>query len=40
MHLNLELARSNLQRTPAWPVLLGNVVREARRAREGFRAGS
>lgn len=36
MHLNLELSRSNLQRTPAWPVLLGNMLREARRAREGF----
>ncbi|SEM28560.1 Aerotolerance regulator N-terminal [Stigmatella aurantiaca] len=36
VHLNLALARSNLQRTPAWPVLLGNVVREARRAQEGF----
>ena len=36
VHLNLELARSNLQRTSAWPVLLGNVLREARRAREGF----
>ena len=36
VHLNLDLSRSNLQRTPAWPVLLGNVVREARRTREGF----
>ncbi|HYI02480.1 BatA domain-containing protein [Hyalangium sp.] len=36
VHLNLELARSNLQRTPAWPVLLGNMLREAQRAREGF----
>ncbi|HLL05392.1 MAG TPA: BatA and WFA domain-containing protein [Myxococcaceae bacterium] len=36
VHLNLELSRSNLQRTPAWPVLLGNMLREARRAREGF----
>jgi hypothetical protein len=36
VHLNLELSRSNLQRTPAWPVLLGNVLREARRSREGF----
>lgn len=36
VHLNLELSRSNLQRTPAWPVLLGNVLREARRTREGF----
>ncbi|WP_434383838.1 BatA domain-containing protein [Melittangium boletus] len=36
VHLNLDLTRSNVQRTPAWPVLLGNVLREARRAREGF----
>jgi hypothetical protein len=36
LHINLEVSRSNLQRTPAWPVLLGNVLREARRAREGF----
>ncbi|WP_375742179.1 BatA and WFA domain-containing protein [Corallococcus interemptor] len=36
LHLNVDLARSNLQRTTAWPVLLGNVVREARRLREGF----
>ncbi|XXF77205.1 BatA and WFA domain-containing protein [Myxococcaceae bacterium GXIMD 01537] len=36
VHLNVELARSNLQRTSAWPVLLSNVLREARRAQEGF----
>ncbi|RKH06856.1 hypothetical protein D7X74_33425 [Corallococcus sp. CA047B] len=36
LHLNVDLARSNLQRTTAWPVLLGNVVRTARRLREGF----
>jgi hypothetical protein len=36
LNLNVELSRSNLQRTPAWPVLLGNLVREARRLREGF----
>jgi hypothetical protein len=36
VHLNIELSRSNLQRTPAWPVLLANVLREARRAQEGF----
>ncbi|ATB28744.1 BatA domain-containing protein [Melittangium boletus] len=36
VHLNVDLTRSNVQRTPAWPVLLGNVLREARRAREGF----
>ncbi len=36
VHLNVELTRSNLQRTPAWPVLLSNVLREARRTQEGF----
>ncbi|NTX11718.1 BatA domain-containing protein [Myxococcus sp. CA056] len=36
LHLNVDLARSNVQRVSAWPVLLGNVVRESRRAREGF----
>ncbi|KFE69058.1 BatA domain-containing protein [Hyalangium minutum] len=36
VHVNLELSRSNLQRTPAWPVLLGNLLREAQRTREGF----
>jgi hypothetical protein len=36
VHLNLELSRSNLQRTVAWPVFWGNVLREARRTREGF----
>ncbi|GEN07168.1 Aerotolerance regulator N-terminal [Myxococcus fulvus] len=36
VHLNIDLARSNVQRVSAWPVLLGNVVREARRSREGF----
>ncbi|MBS1153691.1 MAG: hypothetical protein H6Q89_5389, partial [Myxococcaceae bacterium] len=30
LHLNLELSRSNLQRTPGWPVLLGNIVQRAR----------
>jgi hypothetical protein len=30
LHLNLELSRSNLQRTPAWPVLLGNIAQRAR----------
>jgi len=30
LHLNLALARGNLQRTEAWPVLWGNLVREAR----------
>lgn len=36
VHLNVDLARSNVQRVSAWPVLLGNLVREARRTREGF----
>ncbi len=36
IHLNVDLARSNVQRVSAWPVLLSNVVRQARRAREGF----
>ncbi|TQF17821.1 hypothetical protein FJV41_01360 [Myxococcus llanfairpwllgwyngyllgogerychwyrndrobwllllantysiliogogogochensis] len=36
LHLNVDLSRSNVQRVSAWPVLLGNVVRESRRAREGF----
>ncbi len=36
VHLNVDLARSNVQRTAAWPVLLGNLLREARRAQEGF----
>lgn len=36
VHLNVDLAHSNVQRTPAWPVLLGNVLREARRSQEGF----
>jgi hypothetical protein len=36
LHVNVDLARSNVQRVAAWPVLLGNVVREARRTREGF----
>ncbi|MCP3139207.1 BatA domain-containing protein [Pyxidicoccus xibeiensis] len=36
VHLNVDLARSNVQRVAAWPVLLGNLVREARRTREGF----
>jgi hypothetical protein len=30
LHFNLDLSRSNLQRTPAWPVLLGNVLQLAR----------
>jgi len=36
VHLNLEVSRSNVQRSVAWPVLWGNVVRRARASREGF----
>ncbi len=36
VHLNLDVARSNVQRTVAWPVLLGNVVRQARLASPGL----
>ncbi|MGV3622131.1 MAG: vWA domain-containing protein [Archangium sp.] len=36
VHLNLDLARSNVQRTVAWPVLLSNVVRQARLSSPGF----
>jgi len=36
VHLNLDVARSNVQRTVAWPVLLGNLVRQARLASSGL----
>lgn len=36
LHFNLDVARSNVQRTVAWPVLLGNVVRQARLSSPGF----
>lgn len=36
VHWNVELSRSNVQRTAAWPVLLANVVRQARLSAEGF----
>ncbi|PTL81206.1 BatA and WFA domain-containing protein [Vitiosangium sp. GDMCC 1.1324] len=36
VHLNVDLSRSNVQRTSVWPVLLGNVLREVRRSQEGF----
>ncbi len=36
LHLNLEVSRSNVQRTAAWPVLLSNLVRQARLASPGF----
>jgi hypothetical protein len=35
LHFNLELAKSNVQRTVAWPVLLGNVLRVARASSPG-----
>ena len=36
LHLNLDVSRSNVQRTVAWPVLLSNVVRQARMSSPGF----
>ena len=36
VHLNLDVSRSNVQRSVAWPVLWGNIVRRARVSREGF----
>lgn len=36
LHLNLDVSRSNVQRTAAWPVLLSNVLRQARLASPGF----
>jgi hypothetical protein len=36
LHLNLELSRSNVQRTVAWPVLIGNLVRRARTLQPGL----
>jgi len=30
LHFNLDLSRSNLQRTGAWPILLGNLLQRAR----------
>ncbi len=36
VHLNLELARSNLQKSESWPVLLGNIVRAARARAAGL----
>ena len=36
LHLNLEVSRSNVQRTVAWPVLMSNVVRQARLSTPGF----
>jgi hypothetical protein len=36
LHLNLDLSRSNVQRTVAWPVLLGNLVRLTRLSSPGL----
>ncbi|MFT3710495.1 MAG: VWA domain-containing protein [Archangium sp.] len=36
IHLNLDVGRSNVQRTVAWPVLLSNVVRQVRLGAPGF----
>ncbi len=36
VHLNLDVSRSNVQRSVAWPVLFGNLLRRARAAKEGF----
>lgn len=36
LHLNLELSRSNLVRASAWPVLLSNILRGARREVPGL----
>jgi hypothetical protein len=36
LDLNVDLSRSNVQRTGAWPVLLSNVVRGARLKAPGF----
>jgi hypothetical protein len=35
LHFNLEVSKSNVQRTVAWPVLLGNVLRLARASAPG-----
>ncbi len=36
LHVNVALSRSNVQRTPAWPVLWSNVLRQARQTAPGF----
>jgi hypothetical protein len=36
LHLNVDVAKSNVQRTVAWPVLLGNVLRVARLSTPGL----
>jgi len=35
-HLNLDVARSNVHRTAAWPILLGNLLELRRRAISGL----
>lgn len=36
LHLNLDVSRSNVQRTVAWPILVSNVVRRARLQQPGL----
>lgn len=36
LHFNVDLSRSNVTRTVAWPVLVGNVLRRARLSTPGF----
>src|SRR5581483_1147769 len=36
LHFNLDLSRSNVQRTVAWPVLVSNLVRRARVRQPGL----
>ncbi|MFT3840012.1 MAG: BatA and WFA domain-containing protein [Myxococcaceae bacterium] len=36
LHFNLDLARSDVQRTAAWPILMSNVLRDARLKLPGF----
>lgn len=36
VHVNVDLERSTVQRTPAWPILLSNVVRRCRARTLGF----
>ncbi len=36
LHFNLDLSRSNVSRTVAWPVMMGNLLRLARLSAPGF----
>ncbi len=36
LHVNLDVARSNVQRTVAWPILVSNLVRRARLQQPGL----